>query len=65
VATDPADEVSINYAIPRPLHAQAKSLAAWKGQTLRVWVTRAIEAAVDRQEAERADEERGRRSRRG
>lgn len=59
--TNQADEVSINYAIPRPLHTRAKSLAAWKGQTLRVWVTRAIEAAVERQETERAEEERRRR----
>lgn len=53
-------EVAVNYAIPAELHARAKALAAWKGQTLRVWVTRAIEAAVDTQEAEQAEDRRRR-----
>lgn len=57
------DEVAINYLIPAPLHARAKSLAAWKGKTLRVWVTRAIEADVGEQEAERAEDDRRRRRR--
>jgi hypothetical protein len=54
-------EVAINYLIPAELHSRAKSLAAWKGQTLRVWVTRAIDAAVEAQEAERAEQDRRRR----
>lgn len=48
-------EVAINYLIPVELHARAKALAAWKGQTLRVWVTRALEAVVEAQEAEQAE----------
>lgn len=56
-------EVAINYLIDRKLHARAKSLAAWKGQTLRVWLTRAIEEVVERQEEERMEEERKRRRR--
>lgn len=50
----------INYRFPSELHARAKALAAWKGQTLRVWITRALEAEADRQESER-DESRRRR----
>jgi predicted HicB family RNase H-like nuclease len=49
----------VNYLIPDDLHARAKALAAYKGQTLREWLIRAVEAAVDRQEAER-DRRRGR-----
>jgi hypothetical protein len=55
--------VIVNYRFPRDLHARAKSLAAWRGQTLRVWLTRAVEAVVEQQEAERAEDERQRRRR--
>lgn len=58
-----SSEVGINYRVPSELHSRAKQLAAWKGQTLRVWVTRAIEEVVERQEAERAEDERRRRLR--
>lgn len=54
---------AINYDIGRELHSRIKQLAAWKGQTLRVWVTRALAAEAERQEAERAEQERRRRSR--
>jgi predicted HicB family RNase H-like nuclease len=47
------DEVAINYRIPAELHARCKQLAAWKGQTLRVWVTRALEEVAERQESDR------------
>lgn len=52
--------VTINYRFPAELHARAKALAAWKGQTLRVWVTRALEGAVEAQEAEQAEQRRRR-----
>jgi hypothetical protein len=61
MASDQDPGVIVNYRFPRDLHARAKQLAAWKGQTLRVWLTRAIEEVVDRQEAERAEDQRRRR----
>jgi len=45
------------------LHARAKALADWKGQSLKTWVIRAVTDVVERQEAERAEEDRRRRSR--
>jgi hypothetical protein len=56
--------VVLHYLIPRVLHTRIKALAAYKGQTLRVWVTRALAAEADRQDSERAEDERRRRSRR-
>ena len=58
MAADKDPGVIVNYRFPRELHARAKQLAAWKGQTLRVWLTRAVQAEVERQEAERAEAER-------
>lgn len=55
--------VTIYYKVPRELHARMVALAEWKGQSLRVWVTRAYEAECERQEEERAEAERRRRSR--
>lgn len=55
--------VRINYEVPDDLHRRAKSLASWKGQTFKAWVERALAAAVEAQEAERAEDERRRRSR--
>lgn len=55
--------VIVNYRFPRELHGRAKALAEWKGQTLRVWLTRAVEAVAEQQEAERAEAERRRRGR--
>lgn len=63
MATSDDPGVIVNYRFPRDLHARAKQLAAWKGQTLRVWLTRAVETVVEAQEAERSEEERQRRSR--
>ena len=45
------------------LHARAKAQAAYKGQTWRDWVEQAIADQTARQEAERAEAERKRRSR--
>ena len=55
--------VGINYDIPAELHARCKDLADWKGQTLKVWIVRALGEVVERQEAERAEAERKRRGR--
>lgn len=63
MATPDDPGVIVNYRFPRDLHARAKQLAAWKGQTLRVWLTRAVETVVEAQEAERSEDERQRRSR--
>jgi hypothetical protein len=63
MATPRDPGVIVNYRFPRDLHARAKQLAAWKGQTLRVWLTRAVETVVEAQEAERSENERQRRSR--
>jgi hypothetical protein len=57
------EQVAIHYDIPRDLHGRCKQLAAWKGQTLRVWVTRALEEVADRQETEKAEADRRRRGR--
>ena len=51
----------VSYIIDNDLHARAKDLAAYQGRTFKAWVTRAIEAEVDRQEKERAEDERLRR----
>jgi len=45
------------------LHARVKALAEWKGQSLKTWVIRAVTEVAERQEAERAEDERKRRSR--
>jgi predicted transcriptional regulator len=55
------DEVGVNYRIPRDLHARAKALAAYQGRTFRAWVERALLREVERQEAERAEQDRKRR----
>jgi hypothetical protein len=55
--------VIVNYRFPRDLHARMLSLAKWKGQTLRTWLTRAVETVVEQQEAERGEAERKRRGR--
>lgn len=53
----------IAYRIDDDLHGRAKALAAYQGRTFKAWLERAIAAEVERQEAERAEEERRRRSR--
>jgi hypothetical protein len=53
----------IAYVINDDLHARAKALAAYQGRTFKAWLERAIADAVERQEAERAESERKRRSR--
>lgn len=57
------DQVGINYDIPAELHSRIKAAAEWKGQTLRVWITRALGEVAERQEAERAEQDRQRRRR--
>jgi predicted HicB family RNase H-like nuclease len=46
----------VAYRIDDDLHARAKAMAAYKGVTFREWLERAIEAEVERQEAQRARE---------
>jgi predicted transcriptional regulator len=53
----------IAYQIDDELHGRAKALAAYQGRTFKAWLERAITAEVERQETERADAERRRRSR--
>lgn len=53
----------VAYKIDDDLHARAKALAAYKGQTFKAWLERAILAAVEAQEDERREEERRRRRR--
>ena len=53
----------ISYVVDDELHGRAKALAAYQGRTFRAWVERALEREVERQEAERAEEERQRRKR--
>ncbi|HEX5366083.1 MAG TPA: hypothetical protein VFW63_05400 [Acidimicrobiales bacterium] len=60
MADDERDQVAIHYQIPADLHARCKELAAWKGQTLRVWITRALEEVAERQAVERDRQRRGR-----
>jgi hypothetical protein len=61
--TEGREQVGINYDIPADLHSRIKSAAEWKGQTLKVWITRALAEVVERQEAARAEQERKRRQR--
>lgn len=51
----------MNYEIDDELHRRAKTLASWQGRTFKAWLERAIEAEVERQEAERHEAERQRR----
>jgi predicted transcriptional regulator len=51
------------YVIPDDLHNRAKALAAYQGRTFKAWVERALQAEVERQEAERSEDERKRRRR--
>src|ERR671911_2234956 len=53
----------VAYKIDDDLHARAKALAAYKGQTFKAWLERAILAAVEAQEDERREDERRRRRR--
>jgi predicted HicB family RNase H-like nuclease len=53
----------VAYKIDDDLHARAKALAAYKGQTFKAWLERAILAAVETQEDERRDDQRRRRRR--
>jgi hypothetical protein len=46
------DVVRIHYEIPDDIHRRAKAAAALRGQTLKDFVTEAIEAAVDKSERE-------------
>jgi predicted transcriptional regulator len=48
----------VAYKIDDDLHARAKALAAYKGQTFKAWLERAILAAVEVQEDERREDER-------
>jgi predicted transcriptional regulator len=51
----------VSYVIPDDLHRRARALAARQGRTFRAWHERAIEAEVERQEDEQAEEDRRRR----
>lgn len=42
----------IAYEIPDDTHQRAKVLAAQQGRTFKAWVIRALQAEVERQEAE-------------
>jgi hypothetical protein len=53
----------VAYKIDDDLHARAKALAAYKGQTFKAWLERAILAAVEAQEDERREDVRRRRRR--
>jgi hypothetical protein len=53
----------ISYVVDDDLHGRAKALAAYQGRTFRAWVERALQREVERQEAERAEDERRRRQR--
>lgn len=57
------DQVILHYRIPAELHARIKAAAQAKGQSLRIWVEWALDAEAERQETERAEQERKRRSR--
>jgi predicted transcriptional regulator len=53
--------VRVNYDIDDELHRRAKTLASSQGRTFKAWLERAIAAEVERQETERAEDERRRR----
>lgn len=53
----------LNIAIPDDVHNRARAAAGYAGVSLTEWVTRAMRDAADRELAERAEEERRRRSR--
>ena len=53
----------IHYRYDDDLTGRVKACAAWKGQTIKEWIRRALLAEAERQETEKADEERRRRSR--
>lgn len=59
--TPPVGNVVVK--IDDDLHARAKAQAAYKGTTWAAWVEAAIAEVCARQEAERAEAERKRRSR--
>lgn len=59
----PSLVVQVNYDIDPALHRRMKLAATYRGQTLKAWLELAILDAVERQEAERAEAERRRRSR--
>jgi predicted HicB family RNase H-like nuclease len=59
MAKDQADEVGVNYRIPRDLHRRAKTAASQQGRTFKAWLERAIQAAVEAHE--RDEEERRKR----
>lgn len=49
--------------IPDDLHQRGKAQASYRGLTWKAWVTEAIEEKVEREERDRAEAERKRRSR--
>jgi predicted transcriptional regulator len=51
----------ISYVVDDELHRRAKALASYQGRTFKAWVERALQREVERQEAERAEDERKRR----
>lgn len=53
----------VNLAIPDDVHNRARAAAGYAGVTLTEWVTRVMREAADSELAERAEEERRRRSR--
>jgi predicted transcriptional regulator len=53
----------ISYVVDDDLHGRAKALASYQGRTFKAWHERAIRREVERQEADRAEEERLRRHR--
>lgn len=56
---------AFNIPVDPNLHARVKACADWKGQSMRTWIRRTLTAEVERQEADQAEDERRRRSRRG
>lgn len=50
----------IAYLIDDELHARAKAMAAYKGQTFKAWLESVIEAAVETQEEQRDNQRRRR-----
>jgi hypothetical protein len=54
---------SVNYDYPDDDHQRWKLASTHRGQTLKEWIRRALNAEAERQETERAEEERRRRSR--
>jgi len=53
----------VSYGYPEDEHRRWKLAATYKGQSLKEWIRRALNEAADRDEQQRADEERRRRSR--